>query len=445
MKILHYSLGFPPYRTGGMTKFCMDLMGQQLREGHEVALLWPGEMTLFHHGTQIKCNGRIKGVISFEVKNPVPIPYDEGIINVDPYMDDGDENVYRRLLKEWKPDVIHIHTMMGLHKAFFMAADRNKIKMIFTAHDFFPICPKVTMFRKNQVCSSWRDCSECPQCNTTALSVWKGWMLQHPLYRKFKNFSFVKKLRKKHRDIYHITESQIQNEFGKSLKSSSGDYIKLRDHYQTLLRMINGIHFNSSITKQVYESVWGYFPNEVIPITHLDIADQRQIKKFSDKLRLTYLGGQTGSKGFFLLKEALDQLWIENINFELNVFFTPLETASYMNVHEQYAYDEMRGIFESTDLLVVPSIWFETFGYVVLEALSFGVPVLVSGNVGAKDIIPEGGGIIIDSISPEKLCMAVKNLTPECLSQMNKVICEKFRVPVMERMSQQIWELYNKL
>ena len=39
------------------------------------------------------------------------------------------------------------------------------------------------------------------------------------------------------------------------------------------------------------------------------------------------------------------------------------------------------------DLLVVPSLWKETFSLITLEALSYGVPVLVSENVGAKDII----------------------------------------------------------
>lgn len=56
----------------------------------------------------------------------------------------------------------------------------------------------------------------------------------------------------------------------------------------------------------------------------------------------------------------------------------------------------------------------------MLEALSFGVPVLVSGNAGVKDIIPEGGGIVIASISSETLCAVIRNLTPECLSRMNE-------------------------
>ena len=44
-------------------------------------------------------------------------------------------------------------------------------------------------------------------------------------------------------------------------------------------------------------------------------------------------------------------------------------------------------VYDGMDVLIVPSIWKETFGFVVLEALSYGVPVIVSDNVGAKDIV----------------------------------------------------------
>ena len=48
----------------------------------------------------------------------------------------------------------------------------------------------------------------------------------------------------------------------------------------------------------------------------------------------------------------------------------------------------------SADLLVAPSIWYETFGFTVLEALSYGVPVIVSDHVGAKDIVGQNGIIV---------------------------------------------------
>ena len=44
MRILHYSLGLPPYRSGGLTKYCTDLMVEQAKSNDEIFLLFPGRM-----------------------------------------------------------------------------------------------------------------------------------------------------------------------------------------------------------------------------------------------------------------------------------------------------------------------------------------------------------------------------------------------------------------
>lgn len=45
MVIMHYFLGFPPYRSGGLTRYCMDLMDIQRKKGDSVIALWPGEIS----------------------------------------------------------------------------------------------------------------------------------------------------------------------------------------------------------------------------------------------------------------------------------------------------------------------------------------------------------------------------------------------------------------
>ena len=42
-----------------------------------------------------------------------------------------------------------------------------------------------------------------------------------------------------------------------------------------------------------------------------------------------------------------------------------------------------------TDIVVVPSICKETFGFVVKEAISYGVPCIITKNVGAKDWVKQ--------------------------------------------------------
>ena len=131
----------------------------------------------------------------------------------------------------------------------------------------------------------------------------------------------------------------------------------------------------------------------MISITHRDIKDHRKIKDFSnEKLRLTYLGPAKLFKGFQFLLQVLDEVWKQGVqNFELHIYTATVEERPYITQRQDgYPYSQLEEIFDKTDLLVVPSIWYETFGFTVLEAISYGVPVLVSENVGAKDILCDG-------------------------------------------------------
>lgn len=440
MKILHYALGFPPYRSGGLTKLCVDLMVQQVKEGHTVAMLWPGQMGFVNQKVAIKKHENVKlstqDILSFEVINPLPVSFDEGIADIAAFTKNVEAEAYKRLLDDFQPDVIHVHTLMGLHKSFLEAAKEKKIRLVFTAHDFFPICPKVTMFRHGAVCDCVRDCEDCGVCNATALSMNKIKILQSPIYRELKDSEIVKKLRKQHRDGYlsESTADDTANPVG-----TADDYKKLRNYYYSLLKLMDMIHYNSSVTKKVYESVFDLPNSCIVVITHSDIKDNRKVKDYSnDGLRIRYLGPQSGAKGYQLLKSALDKLWDVQQNFFLDVHFEPMESAPYIKSHKRYSYAELERIFDETDVLVAPSIWYETFGFTVLEALSYGVPVIISGNVGAKDILVQGAGVVIENIDAQKLFTTLQNITPDKLRAMNEIIVEKQTIMQIEDMSKQI-------
>lgn len=440
MKILHYALGFPPYRSGGLTKLCVDLMVQQAKEGHTVAMLWPGQMGFVSQNVTIKKQKNVElsgqDILSFEVINPLPVSFDEGIANIAVFTKNVEVEAYRRLLDNFQPDVIHMHTLMGLHKSFLEVAKDKKIRLVFTAHDFFPICPKVTMFRHGAVCDSVQNCENCGVCNATALSLNKIRILQSPLYRALKDSKVVKRLRKQHRDGY-LSESTANDTVTPA--GTADDYKTLRNYYHSLLKLMDMIHYNSSVTKKVYESVFDLPNSCIVVITHSDIKDNRKVKDYSnDGLRIRYLGPQSGAKGYQLLKSALDKLWDVQQNFFLDVHFEPMESAPYIKSHERYSYAELEKIFDETDVLVAPSIWYETFGFTVLEALSYGVPVIISGNVGAKDILVQGAGVVIENIDAQKLFITLQNITPDKLRAMNEIIVEKQTIMQIEDMSKQI-------
>ncbi|MEM7104395.1 MAG: glycosyltransferase [Bacteroidota bacterium] len=65
--------------------------------------------------------------------------------------------------------------------------------------------------------------------------------------------------------------------------------------------------------------------------------------------------------------------------------------------------------FRAVDYTIHPAR-FEPFGQIVTESLACGTPILVSGMVGASEIIAEGEGVILDSLDPNDWLDLIKNL-----------------------------------
>lgn len=396
MKILHYFLGFPPYRSGGLTKFAYDLMNAQVSNGNEVAALWPGTMTKIGVNPKIIKKRSIRGIQNFELINPLPVPLDEGIGNADAFTQACDAKIYKSFLEAFNPAVIHIHTLMGMHKEFIDAANGLKIRTIYTSHDYFGLCPKVTLYRYGSSCEDDNNCYKCIQCNLNCLSLKKIQIMQSPFYRIAKNTALVKGLRKHHRGNF-FTEEQLTDMPNADAEEHAKQYQELRAYYVKMYEKIDCIHFNSTVSEAVFKKYLTPKDSKVVSITHVGVSDHRNTKhKKSKKLRILFLAPAKPFKGFTVLKTALDELWREGKrDFELKVFSPVMKPSPYMVIKEDgFKQSELAEIFSNSDVLVAPSVWYETFGFTVLEAISYGIPVIVSDHIGAKDIVNECGIIV---------------------------------------------------
>jgi len=425
----------------------MDLIVGQQEQGHEVALLWPGKMSFINNKLSIRNGKKIDNVESYEIINPLPISLDEGIKDITAYTKKCDKNIYRKFLQDYAPNAIHIHTLMGLHKEFLIAAQELNIKTVFTTHDYFGLCPTVTFFCNGRNCVDDFSCRSCVECNQSALSINKIKVMQSPVYRILKESSGVKFLRRKHRQKFFDDNFNKEPQLfmlEEEIDQKAKEYRKLRRYYLEMYKIVDVIHFNSSIAENIFKKFFQPKKSQVINITHSGIHDYRKKKYFSGKLKITYLAPTKPFKGFDILKSSLDELWDEGFkDFELNIFSLPNDTSPYMNVQNGYQYSELESIFNRTDLLVAPSVWYETFGYTVLEALSYGVPVLVSENVGAKDIVGEGSGWIINLNNKDNLKKAIKNITHQELTLHNQFIIDHFSVPIFNDFVSDIIKMYK--
>ena len=173
--------------------------------------------------------------------------------------------------------------------------------------------------------------------------------------------------------------------------------------------------FNSSVSKEIYEKYLN-INGKVLYITHGDIMDKRVIKNYDKKaLSLTYLGPTKEYKGFFLLNRVMRQIKEQGYNdIKLNVYgdisIDDSNVCSNIELHGKYLYKDLENIFNQTDVLIVPSIWYETFGFITLEAISHGVPVIVTKNVGSKDIIKSNGFGLIISNNCNEIYNAIKTI-----------------------------------
>lgn len=451
MNILHYSLGFPPFRRGGMTQYCLDLMQEQAKGGHSVGLLWPGKLKNLDKKSKIKKRNKYvlseeQSCDSYELVNPLPIPLMDGINNPEMYLIKKDKKIYIEFFTCNHFEVMHIHTFMGLPAELLEAAHEKGVRTVFTSHDYFPICPRCNFFHLGKDCQNDHGCADCVSCNQYGLSLKKMKILQSEFYKIMKENTIVKELREIHnRKMYDVSEQVEEKHIVDSEKKNN--YQRFRDKNIKLLESFNVVHFNSSNTLRVYKER-GYSGKnaKIITITNGAIKDNKTYRMVNEKIRFGYLGPITTHKGYDLLKDACDLLWLNGQHmFELHVFAQLDNPPPYIICHGAYNYNELPMVMEQFDILVTPSEWEETFGFTVLEALSYGIPVIVSSKVGAKDIIEEGlSGHIIDC-DVQMLKGYINNLIedPSIIENMNRYIVDKFSIKTMTRHANEVEELYT--
>lgn len=173
MNILHYTLGFSPYRSGGLTKYAKDLMQAQVKLGHLVVALYPGGTSFFQKSCHVHKDKSYDGIQSFEMTNPLPVPLMYGIKDIECATTSQNLDAYsfECLLDEVKPDMFHVHTLMGLPLVYLQIVHDRGIRIVYTSHDYFGLCPKVNFINQDDEVCQGASTERCAVCNVHAKSV----------------------------------------------------------------------------------------------------------------------------------------------------------------------------------------------------------------------------------------------------------------------------------
>lgn len=98
---------------------------------------------------------------------------------------------------------------------------------------------------------------------------------------------------------------------------------------------------------------------------------------------------------------------------------------------------EMKEIYESADVLVMPSLR-ETTGTVLVEALCYGLPVITIDGFGGKVVLDESVAWFYSGNTKEEILLSLKTILLECMHN-SELIMKKSRAA--QRMAKQYtWE-----
>jgi glycosyltransferase involved in cell wall biosynthesis len=161
----------------------------------------------------------------------------------------------------------------------------------------------------------------------------------------------------------------------------------------------------------------------------------------SDTLKLLFVGSMSQRKGLADLFEAMKLLKREPISLSiLGQRSLPMEF--YRKQFAEFTYlppcsnQMVREIMKVHDALVLPSI-VEGRALVQQEALSCGLPIIVTPNAGGEDLVDEGiTGRLVPIRSPEKIATAIRTIIAE------RKNIEEIRKLCQKKAKQYTWPSY---
>jgi glycosyltransferase involved in cell wall biosynthesis len=282
-----------------------------------------------------------------------------------------------QLLEDIKPDIAHVHLFMGgLSSSILLALRRNKVPIIHSVHDYRLICPAYLFVDgNNQVCEKCKDrfylrcalnrCSE-KIFNQSAILVLDAY------FRKY----FVKPI-------------NIIDCFIFVSKFNQNKHIEFNKKFQPKAEMLYNFNpdLNSIIPNNIkgsYFLYYGRLSREKGVQTLIESA-------LNAKISLKIVGNGP-------LMEQYSVRYLDNIEF-----------LGFKNG------EELWNLVRNASFVIVPSEWYENNPLTIIEAYSYGKPVIGARIGGIPEIIEENKtGFLFepgDVVELEKLLLKAKFLS----------------------------------
>jgi glycosyltransferase involved in cell wall biosynthesis len=337
MKVMFVSTRYHPYEVGGAEVTVRLLAEGSARAGHAAVVV-----TLAPDGRarEAMLNGvRVHYLPLFNVYFPHEAPRRSGLLRLLWHAIDAWNPVmaYRlgRVADRERPDLVHVHTLLGFTCAIWPALRRRGIPILQTLHDHYAACMNSLMYRAGANCVQ-----RCARCR---ILCWPRVRLS------------------RHVDGLTSVSARLLQRIGPSGLFPG----------RHLTRVIHNCNADPAVT---------------VP---------RPGPRRDAPLRIGFLGRLEPIKGLHILLEAAQRIGERHVRVRIG----GSGMATYeRELKERYATPlavflgrvAPSTFFRDLDVLVVPSLVEEASGRVVHEAFGFGVPVVGVSQGGMAELISEG-------------------------------------------------------
>lgn len=324
---------------------------------------------------------------------------------------------YRKVKQKilsFNPDAVHMHYLdFSCAVAVVSAAKKFKLPLVYTLHNYNLLCPSGTLFYKNSLLSdslnrhfSWKVIWQGLYCNSRLLTFLLSLsMFIHYLMGTWKGVSrFI-----------------VPGEYTRQLFARS---------------KMSGI-----INRMIIKPAFCYPAKEDQPL------------KIEPPYYL-YLGEFSDEKGLPVLLEAfadnklpvkvagsgyLKRLVVGYSEFYPNIFPIEVRTAA-----------ERSMLLENATALIFPATWYETFGSVITEAFSKGIPVITTDRGNLKEMVRDGyNGLLFEADNDKDLRAKIDQLEvmeePEKNNYSKNAVCTYKNNYTPEKSAATLIALYQSL
>lgn len=266
------------------------------------------------------------------------------------------EDILRVMPKDpseiWINELVSYPNLFDTQRIILEYAKDSKAKLVFRLHDFFCICPRITLLDEKEEFCCVKNAAECDQlpCSDVDMVQWR-------------------------------------EEWGEFLQNCDEITAFSRDSIAHLEKAYPGISQNVKL-----------IPHQPKPLDKVEVDSHRRY------LTIGLLGGLGVAKGLHIVQKMCRLIDRKRLPVRIKLIGYAGEPMNEYKCYSQtgaYSTEDLPDLVEENqiDMIFISSVWPETFSYTTSEAISMGLPVACF-NIGApaERVGEYEKGLVIDDI-----------------------------------------------